>query len=89
MDGIAKIVEAEYDRLTNEIRKSINVYYQNDSENQNDNITVEEYQKAVRSLRKERGDVERWFATLADAGDTANVLPRDFLAALDISTQLL
>ena len=72
MDAITAMVDAEYDRLTKEIREGVK-----------NNGDAEEM-KDIQSLIEERSRIEDWMITMARAGDTANVLPRNFLNAIDV-----
>ena len=69
MDAITAMVDAEHDRLTKEIREV--------AKSGGDG-------KDIDSLIDERSCVEEWMITMARVGDTANVLPRNFLDAITV-----
>ena len=75
MDAITAMVDAEHDRLTKEIRECV-------KSTDKGSLDDEEFVKTRQNLIEERDDIEGWMAELAIAGDTANVLPRDFLKAI-------
>jgi len=70
MDAITAMVDAEYDRLTKEIREAFKA---------NGKLDVD-----IQGLIEERSRIEDRMMVMASAGDTANVLPRDFLRAIDV-----
>ena len=80
MDAITAMVDAEHDRLTKEIREAA-------KKSNGDNSKPYDWaenDKDMQSLIEERNRIEDWMVTMARAGDTANVLPRNFLNAIDV-----
>ena len=82
MDAITAMVDAEYDRVTKDIRDYLKTA--TNYEDEDTHFSGKEFTDTHDNLMDERIALEEWMVNLARIGDTANVLPRDFLKAIDV-----
>ena len=82
MDAITTMVDAEHERVTKDIRDWLK--NATDFEDEDTHFNSTEFIETHDNLINERIKLEEWMVRLARIEDTANVLPRDFLKAIDV-----
>lgn len=82
MEAMKQMTDEEYTRTTDAVRRFL-------VEKSTSEMSQTDYDAQYARLCSERTEVEHKLATLVEAGDMANVRPREFLKALSFDADAL